>query len=457
MKLGMIPVAGWALLVAGPLAAQQPLTLGQALERARAANFGNRVAAAQARAQGSGQIAALRGVLPTIRVEAGYVRTTDPIGAFGTALRQRRVSEQNFDPQRLNFPAPVDNYTGAVVAELPLLNVDAHIGRRAAALIADAADASAAWTGKQSSVDVIRAYYGAVLAAEKVVTMEAALVAARAHVKQAELMVKAGLVTRSDALLAEVRTGEIETKLLEAGGELRLALRALAMLLGEPEASYELPKVLPDLRSVRAVLQRTVVPPEAELRSDIVAARNGARAAALDAIRASSLYLPRLNGVARYDWNSASSVYSGDKNWTVGVMASWTPFAGASEIAERRAAGARAAAGNAALAATRAQADYEISKADIEREIAVTRLDIAERALRQSMEAHRIISRKYQGGLASVVELLDGAAAETAGRLGFSHARYAGIVAAAETLKAIGRDPGEIASQLTSLAVEIDQ
>ena len=456
MKTSRIPaLALLGVWLAAPLAAQQPLSLTQALEKAQAANFGNRIAAAQARGASSQQLAALRGILPTVRLEAGYVRTTDPVGAFGITLRQRSISQQDFDPQQLNYPPAADNYTGSVVVEAPLLNVDAHVGRRAAAKAAGAADASAAWAVTQTKVDVIRAYYGAVLAAEKVVTMEAALHAARAHVRQAELMAKAGLVTRSDALLADVKTGEIETRLLEARGELRLAQQGLAVLLGEPAATYELPQLLPDAGQVRAILPLAEPSTSVEGRSDVTAARNGARAAELDATRATTLYLPKLNGVARYDWNSATRLYGGDNNWSVGVMASWTPFAGASEVAERRAASARAMAGNAALAAARAQADLELSKAAIEREVALSRLDIAERSLRQSMEAHRIITRKYEGGLASVVELLDGAAVETGARLSFSHARYTGIMAAAESLKARGADPADIAQPLTPTIVGV--
>mgnify|MGYP006139672179 CR=1 FL=1 len=79
-----------------------------------------------------------------------------------------------------------------------------------------AADASAEWAVTNTKVAVINAYYGAVLMAEKVKTLEAALKAAEAHVRQAEQMVKAGLATRSDALLASVKAGEIRTLLLEA-------------------------------------------------------------------------------------------------------------------------------------------------------------------------------------------------------------------------------------------------
>src|ERR1039458_2479327 len=50
-------------------------------------------------------IAPLHGILPSARVEASIVRTDDPVGAFGTELRQRRIAQADFDPSRLNFPA----------------------------------------------------------------------------------------------------------------------------------------------------------------------------------------------------------------------------------------------------------------------------------------------------------------------------------------------------------------
>src|SRR5690606_10117453 len=91
-----------------------------------------------------------------------------------------------------------------------------------------------------------RAYYGAVLAAEKVTTLTAALEAARAHVRQAESMVEQGIVTRSDALLAQVRAGEVEAALIEARGDASLAKRQLATLLGSPgDTSFTLPAHLP--------------------------------------------------------------------------------------------------------------------------------------------------------------------------------------------------------------------
>ena len=82
-----------AALAAAPLAAHaQTLSLVDALERADGAAHPNRIAAVVAAAQGAQELAALRGVLPNVRLEGGFARTTDPIGAFGIALRQRRIA-----------------------------------------------------------------------------------------------------------------------------------------------------------------------------------------------------------------------------------------------------------------------------------------------------------------------------------------------------------------------------
>src|SRR5690606_13436923 len=165
-----------------------------------------------------------------------------------------------------------------------------------------------------------------------------------------------------------------------------------------------------------------------------------------DMNRARSLYLPRLNAVARYDWNSPDRIYGGDENWTVGVMVSWTPFAGGGQLAETRAARGREVAARAGAEAAVAEARLQVEQAENDWEVALERLRIAEQAVAQSAEAHRIVTRKYEGGLASVLELLGAAATETESSLRFSNARYEAITAAAERLQALGLDPSELAS-----------
>lgn len=434
-------------LAAAPMAAQaQTLTLGEALERADGAAYSNRIAAGTAAVQGAQELAALRGVLPSVRLESGFARTTDPIGAFGIALRQRRIASSDFDPARLNHPSPTNNYTAAVIVEQPLLNADAHLGRMAASHAGAASRAWEAWTRSGTRVDVIRAFYGAVLAREMVTTLEAGAEAAHAHVRQAEAMVKNGLATRSDALLAAVTAGEMDARLAEARGNARLARKQLATMLGSPEDTLASPPAhLPAAEAVRA-LESLEWSGTMEMRGDVTAAREGHSAAGADLNRARSLYLPRINAVARYDWNSPDRMYAGDEIWTVGVMLSWTPFAGGGQMAETRAARGREIAARAGAEAAVAQARLQVEQAESDWAVALERLRISEEAVAQSAEAHRIVARKYEGGLATVLELLGAAATETESALRFSNARYAAITAAAERLRSLGLDPAELAS-----------
>ncbi len=431
-----------------PAAAQ--LTLADAMHRADRSAYGNRIAAGAAGEKQALSLAPLKGILPSVRIEAAYMRTTDPIGAFGSTMRQRAITPTDFDPGHLNYPGAIGNYQGGIVLEQPLLNADAWLGRRAALHASDASRAAEAWTRLSIRVDVVRAYFGAVLAAERATMLRSAVRSARAHQAQAEAMVRQGMVTKSDALLAAVRAGEVEAQLADAEGGAATARRQLAVQLGgdgaDPPADMAAPTQLPSADRIRAVIGGDTVANVGQLRADVDAATRGLDAARADARRARSTYLPRINSFARYDWNSPDRIYGGDKSWTAGIAASWSVFGGASEMADVRGASARETAARAQVEGAQANARLDVEQTRTTLAVALMRLAIAERAVAQSAEAHRIVARKYDGGLATVVELLDAQTVETQSTLGFAQARYAAIVSAAERRRAVGSDPATLAA-----------
>lgn len=443
-----LAACGVVACTAAPATAQ--LTLRDAFAEASRAGFDNRIAAGNSAAQHGQALAPLKGILPNVRVDAGYARTTDPIGVFGATLRQRSVTTADFDPTRLNHPDAIGNYQAAIVLEQPLLNADAWAGRRGALSAAAAGRSAEEWTQLSTRVDVVRAYYGIVLADERVAALRAAARAAHAHVAEAEAMVRQGVVTRSDALLASVRAGDVEAQLADAEGAAAITRRQLAVLLGragnDPANVLIAATRMPSAERLRAELAQDTSARAAGGRADVRAATEALAAARGDALRAKSSLLPRINGFARYDWNSSASLYAGERNWTVGVMASWNPFAGASELADVEATNGRARAAEAQAQGARANAEVELEQTRTTLSVALARLGIAERAAAQSAEAHRIVSRKYSGGLAGVVELLETQAVETQSALALSQARFGTIVAAAERRRALGLDPASLAS-----------
>ncbi len=407
--------------------AAQGLTLVDALARADEAAYPNRMAGGDERAQSGIALGALQGVLPTLRVDGGYMRTTDPLNSFGILLRQRAVTLAAFDPDALNHPDAMRNYAVGLAVEQPLFNPDAWMGRAAAVQASKAAGARTSWTREQVRFDVIQAWFGVAVAEQRVATLEAALAAARQHVSRAESMVAAGLVTRSDALLASVKAGEVEADLIAARGAVRSAQRGLALLMGLDEA--DLPPVsgqLPAPAAMRMLFERGPdgEPAERRTRPDVQAAEWQADAARLDHRRAAATLLPRLNGFARVDWHDRTTPFGGDRSWTVGVMASWSLFGGGKELGDMRSSGGRREAARAMAEGARARAEMEVSDAETVRDVAQARLAIAEAAVTQSAEAHRIVARKYEGEIATVLELLDASAAETRSRLALAAALF---------------------------------
>jgi outer membrane protein TolC len=453
-------VAAAALALPGLAAAQTggplPLRLTDALAEADRRAFANRQASATAASSRAQAALPLKAILPSARVEGGFVRTTDPIGAFGTTLRQRAVTPAAFDPARLNDPAPVNNVTGGLVLEVPVFNGDALTGWRAARTAADATDAMAEWTAVNTRAMVVRAYYGAVLAEEKVTMLTQARGAAAAAVKQVESMVRQGLVTKADQLQASVRAGDIEAQLLAARNDAVSGRQQLAMLLGRTDTlPLMLPSALPGDSAVRAFAASTAAASAAAptaaptspalQRDDVRAAELGARAAAADRQRATATLLPRLNGFARYDYNSPTTLYAGKPNWTVGVMGSWSLFGGASELADVAGASARARGARASEEAAKANARAEADAAVRAVTLATQRLDLANAAAAQSREAHRLVEKRYAGGLATIAELLGAESTATAAALSQAAARYALLDALAQHRRAIGADPGALA------------
>lgn len=429
-----------SLALPGPteLAAQQ-LSLAEALRRAERDAYPARIARAEAAAREGEAALALRGLLPSFRAEGGYVRTTDPLGAFGATLRQRTVTADAFAPSRLNSPEAIGNVGTALVIEQPIFSADALFGRRAALRGRAAAQAAERWERNGAQLDVVRAYYGAVLAAEEVAALDSAARAAHAHQRVAESLHRNGLATRSDALLAAVRAGQVDARLIAARGAARLAGNRLALALGAPEDTTVVPATgLPDPAAIVRLAAATDSRALGE-RADLQAARLAVEAAAADHRRATALLLPRVSSFGRLEWNSSGSPFGGREAWTAGLMVIWAPFSGGAELAERRTALARKSAAEAAGEAAEARGRLELQEATNTLEVALARMEITARAVRQSTEAHRIVARKYEGGLAAAVELFDAAAEETAAHLGFAEARHDAIVAVAQSRRASGR------------------
>ena len=84
LALSIWPRLARAQVAAPGARVEAVLSLADAMREADQRAFGNRVSASVVAAQRARARLPIVGILPSARIEAGLIRTTDPIGAFGT-------------------------------------------------------------------------------------------------------------------------------------------------------------------------------------------------------------------------------------------------------------------------------------------------------------------------------------------------------------------------------------
>ena len=419
------------------------MDLREALETADRQGWGNRISSAREEQAAGQELSAWAGIVPSARAELGMSATDDPMGAFGSRLGQRRISMASFDPAALNDPEAVAGWNAALVAEIPLVNVDAWNGAGAAADAARARRAEARLERERTRAEVVKAWYSVGLSRQAVAAWDTALAVARSYLEQAASGVRNQTALRSDSLRAAVEADRIRAELSKARTGERLALRRLALLLGRDSLEAVEPADLPD-----SVLEGAVeAAGSPEGAADVEQARWGREAARQGAAAARGAFLPRLNGIARLDWKARISPASEDPSWTVGLVASWSVPGPASLGAARTAAG-RAREAEAGEAALRARRSLELEAERSNLSDALARLSVLRGSLAQAAEAHRIVRRRWEEGLATAADRIEAGALETRIRLEAVSLRREIVGSLAEIRLLEGRDPAALASLL---------
>ncbi len=420
--------------LAAPLGAQQPLSLADALAQA-ATNSPLAVAARWEReGREADALGAAAAFLPQVNLELGGLRTDDPVAVFGTRLRQGRFGEADFAIDALNFPSPVTDVSTSLSVEQPVFQPMALSGRRAARAGARAGRWAEARTGQVVAFEVVRAYFGARMAAERVAVLEESLAAARQTLGQVETLRREGVVTVVDEQLARSRASELEAALAGSRAASSAAADLLLHLVGrEPGTEVEL---------TDSLVLADAAPADTAERADLRALRAGLEEREANVLRARSQWLPAVGAFGSLGWHDDDfGVASGPRRWTAGVVVRWSPFRGLSDVGMLHRARADREAARAELAAAERRARAEVRAAAAEREAARAGFAAAEAALLQATQAARAASSRYAEGAAVITELLAIRAAESSQRLARLQALYQARVADAALVLALGGTP----------------
>lgn len=385
-----------ALLAASPAPLDLPGAIRSAWSRQPGLLAGE--AMAERARQEAGAAAALN--LPTVQAHAGWLRTDEPMLAFGLKLNQARIQAADFAPASLNRPSPVSGLGASLSVNQPLYaGGRLQAARRGADLLAGAETAQQAHRRQQVAFAVVQAYFGTQAAQAGVAYALETVESAKGMEAFVGARVEQGLLLRSELARTRAWRAQTEAGLAEARRQEAAARSALALLTGRAAPLVlATPMDLPNRGGIPA-----------GRRADLEASRLQAQAASSFTEAAEGTLKPEVG--LNLGWGTARPRFSGSGGtWTTAAVgARWNfSFADTARIQAAR------AATRAAEFQTRwqeAQATREVEDAQQSRLAAEAKGKAAEEAVAAAEEARRLRKARHLEGLLPLTDLLDAEAA----------------------------------------------
>jgi outer membrane protein len=416
----------------------EALTLSSAVDKAlkdnplvRIALSGREIADAQLRE-------ARAGWFPLLQFSETFTRGNNPVFVFGSLLEQARFGPENFQTSALNSPEPLSNFRTAINLRQALFDqLQTYTRVSQARLGQQEADLQKAMVEQQVRFEVIRAYYGILVAHAKKGVADEAVKMAESDVKRTRDRFQSGLVVQSDLLAGEVQLGEFRQQLIDAEGDVAIAYAALNAVLGLPVDTSQ--KVIGELGEKRFEM----IPKEELIRLALLHRPDYVRSGYRIQLNKEGVagakreYLPRLDLFGNYGM-SGKDLSSGSSDYTFGASLTFNIFDPGrhARITKARAAESMATAEQEHLAN---QIRLEVVRAYQQYVSARERLVVAGQVIDQATETHRIIQNRYREGLTTITEVLRAETALVRSRLNLVAARYDHYVSYAHVLLSVGK------------------
>ena len=434
----VVPLLLARLFVALPVSAQSPLSLSEAIARAKARNPDAGLAAATEREAAERVTQARGGYFPKVDVAESWQRGNHPVFVFSSLLAQRQFTAASFALDALNHPAATDNFRTAFSVEQSLFDRTTSANVRAASIGRDMAATGKKLVDQDLTSAVTDAFGRVLIAAATARSAAAAVETARADRELAGNRRNAGRVTDADVLQLDVYLARTLEQQVQATSDERIARARLNQLMGEPLSTMFALDPTPPSIAIEITNPARLEEDALKNRPEVALAvqQEQLAAAAVDAAQAA--FLPQvaaqggweLNGDA---WNSRSS------SWVAGAVVRINLFhglAGKARLAEARGQAARRAI-EKGKAETMARLDVQIAIARLEAARASEAVGRA--AADQARESRRIIRDRYESGLTDAAMLLRSADSVQQADAQQIAARVNVLTATATLQRAIGR------------------
>lgn len=387
--------------------AQTPLSLKEAVRMGLERHPSVEAAAAGAAAADTKIRQAHSGYLPQVNYQESFARSDNPVFVFSSLLTQHQFTEQNFAIGPLNRPDFINNFQSVVSVDQTVYDGGQVKNRKRSAEFGKRiAEEQARLNDMQVIAGVVRAYYGAVLAAESLAVAEEAVKSAEADRDRAVTVRDAGMATDADVLSIEVHLANVREQRIRRSHDLDIARSALNEALGLPlDTQHDLTTPLNALDLAETAVAEYEGRAVAE-RPELQQAGYAANLAETQGKLARAGYWPQVSVRAAFEADRQEFVNKGGANWYFGATMRWNLFNGfATKEQVREAAHAQRGA-EAEKRRAEAGIRLQVRQAHAHLQSAKERIEVATAAVTQAEESLRITKNRYEAGLNTVTDLL---------------------------------------------------
>jgi outer membrane protein len=375
---------------------------------------------------------------PLFQFSEVFTRSNNPVFVFGSLLEQSRFGPQNFNLDSLNNPGFLNNFRTALILRMPIFNqleTDTKVAQARIGL--EQADKQQDQVKQQVRLEVIRNYYGVLVAQAKKDVAADAVKMAEAEVRRIRNFFETGIMVQSDLLAAEVQLAEFRQQEIQAAGEVNTTYAALNTSLGLPihtpqKVTGELAEKTFTIPEVDNLVQSALI-----YRPDYARANLTVRSMEKKVQGAWGQYLPKVDVFSTYGM-SGRDLSSGSSDFTIGAGLTYNflDLSRNARIDQARAAQSMASAEQEHLAN---QIRLEVVRAYQQYISVRERKNLASEVVTQAREALRIVQDRYQEGLTTITEVLRAQTAFVRTRQNLLEARYEYYISYAYVLIASGR------------------
>lgn len=385
----------------------EPLTMAEAIQIAVNQNPHVKAANFQVKAVESNTIQARSGFFPQIDLSETFNRTTNPMWAFGTKLNQGSITQDDFDPARLNDPDAINNFATAVSMSWSIYDGGrTKIGWEQAKQNLEVAYLMLERTRQQVIAQTATAYVGFLLAQKNILVLDQALETAHANLTMIESRYHNGFVVKSDVLRAMVRIADLKQQHLQAESRVKVAKAMLNASMGSPGDTPFNP-VTPFAvgEQIKGEIEDWIHTALSK-RLDLEKLRHQEEMARKEIDKSRAGHFPDFRLVGNYEIDSEDFSDTAD-NYTIGAVVKVNIFSGYHITGKTESAKSLLNRLQEIRSAMELGIQVQTREAFLTARSSWERIPVAHTAVDQAEEGLRIVKNRYKNGLITMVSLLD--------------------------------------------------